>query len=73
MPDSTSGGTGRQWRGFLFRDRSCDPARVTRRERYVSRRWKIAIIVLTAGAAVLVWGMVYGPYYLIRWADDPGK
>jgi hypothetical protein len=39
----------------------------------MSRRWKIAIIVLTAGIAALVLCVLYGPYYFIRWADDPGK
>lgn len=39
----------------------------------MSRRWKIAIIVLTAGIAALVAAVVYGPGWFIAWADDPGK
>ncbi|MCZ4102486.1 hypothetical protein C8250_035410 [Streptomyces sp. So13.3] len=39
----------------------------------VSRRWKIAIIVLTAGIAALVLVLLYGPSWFIAWADDPGK
>lgn len=39
----------------------------------VSRRWKIAIIVLTAGIAALVLVLLYGPGYFLAWADDPGK
>jgi hypothetical protein len=27
----------------------------------------------TAGIAVLVLCLLYGPYYFIRWADDPGR
>jgi len=41
--------------------------------RDVSRRWKITIIVLTAGIAALVLVMLYGPHWFIAWADDPGK
>ncbi len=36
----------------------------------MSRGWKITVIVLTAGLAVLVLGLIYGPYYFIRWADS---
>jgi len=39
----------------------------------VSRRWKIAVIVLTAGVAALVLIAVYGPSWFLAWADDPGK
>lgn len=36
----------------------------------MSRRWKIAIIVLTAGVAALILGLLYAPYWIMRWADD---
>ncbi|MFI9100940.1 hypothetical protein ACIGXA_10455 [Streptomyces fildesensis] len=39
----------------------------------MSRRWKIAIIVLTAGIAALVLVLLYGPSWFLAWADDPGK
>lgn len=39
----------------------------------MSRRQKIALIVLTAGVAAVVMVVVFGPGWFIAWADDPGK
>ena len=36
----------------------------------MSRRWKITIIVLTAGVAALVLCVLYAPYWIMSWADD---
>ncbi len=39
----------------------------------MSRRGKIALIVVTAGVAAVVMVVVYGPGWFLAWADDPGK
>ena len=39
----------------------------------MSRRRKMAIIVLTGGIAAVVVAVLYGPGWFIAWADDPGK
>jgi hypothetical protein len=39
----------------------------------MSRKGKIAIVVLTAGVALVVMLVVYGEHWFLRWVDDPGK
>jgi hypothetical protein len=44
-----------------------------RKDRGMSRRRKITIIVLKGGIAALALILLYGPGWFIAWADDPGK
>lgn len=36
----------------------------------MSRGWIITITVLTAGAALVAVGLIYGPYWFMRWLDN---
>lgn len=39
----------------------------------MSRRRRLALVVLTAGIAALVVLVLYGPSWFLAWADDPGE